>query len=169
MALNPQYRVASDKPAAEMPDENGDFDLDALLADSLQAKEDAKRLQKEGKRVKESIEKTQRSREYASDNARSALYGQLAREWTPVAAVAMFHTQRCVACGTNHTHFMGVFQRQVKQNGGISGTVHAEQWVRATDHTMIDGLTKEQKITDEPVDMCECCAPSLGYPPLLFA
>lgn len=151
------------------PDENtGEFDLDALLADSIQAKQDAKVLKKETKRLKESLEKTQRSREMAADNLRSAKY-QFEREWEPVAAVAMFHTQRCVACGTNHTHFTGVFQHQIKRNGGVTGTMKIEQWVRATDHTMIEGLPKVQKETDEPVDMCVCCATQLGYAAKLYA
>ena len=154
--------------APVLPDDEGNLDLDALLADSIQHKQDLKATKKEASRIKQSLESTQRSREYKQDNARSEKYA-LGREWKPVAAVAIFHTQRCVACGTNHTHFMGVFQRQTKTNGGISGTVSCEQWVRATDHTMIDGLPKEQKETDEPVDMCICCAMQLGYPPKLYA
>ena len=153
-----------------MPDQDtGELDLDALLADSMQVQNDKKNLAKENKRVQQSLDKTNQVRDWRLANAKSSEIINGKRDWQPVAAVALFHTQRCVTCGTNHTHFMGVFQRQKYVAGGVSGFLKADQWVRATDHTMIDNLPKEQKVTDEPVDMCECCAPSLGYPPKLFA
>lgn len=162
MTPNP-YAVASDREA--LPDENGDFDLDALLADSLQSTKDKATLKKQ----KEKLQSTWLSGTEKSQLKHSVTRLSLAHEWEPVAAVALFHTQRCISCGTRHTHFMGVFQQQRQAAGGLSGMMTAEKWVRAIDNTMIDGLPKQQKVTDEPVDMCECCAVSLGFPPQLYA
>jgi hypothetical protein len=157
------YRTTS--PIPVMPDDNGNFDLDALLVESIQSQQDKLELAKNRKKLQAT---------WLSDAEKKTLKADTEKlasrvEWAPVAAVAIFHTQRCVSCGTRHTHFMGVFQQQKQKTGGISGTVSAERWVRAVDSTMIDNLPKVQKLTDEPVDMCECCAVSLGFPPQLFA
>lgn len=159
------YGVAQDNGV--FADDNGEVDLDALLADSIQREKDLKFIASDARRKAEQAKKEAKQKELAKANEWKGQY-TTKKEWIPKAAVAIFHTQRCIACGTNHTHFMGVFQRQYKANDGISGAISSEQWVRAIDSSMIDGLPKEQKVTSEPVDMCECCAVSLGYPAQLY-
>lgn len=160
------YNVSDDNGLQNL---DGEADLDAILAESIQLQEDTKYLQRDKQRLAQQARKEEAKKKIISATNFPTKSYATTREWVPVAAVALFHTQRCIACGTNHTHFMGVFQRQQKTNDGISGTIKSEQWVRAIDHTMIDGLPKEQKETDEPVDMCICCSTQLGYPPKLYA
>ena len=78
-------------------------------------------------------------------------------EWKPAAVVAMFTTQVC-KCGSRHTLFAGIFQRQTHR------TSTASRWVAERTPAHLN-LPKEQKHSDVDVAFCLCCVEAQGFPP----
>jgi len=126
------------------------FDLDDLLAESLEeatasaaVKSGRKRLQDSriSKREKDEIEA--KIREW-----------ELAREWKPAAAVHIFNTQTCTHCYSENSTYSGLFQRQIHRSSKIM------RWVLDVNGSgSNDGLPKEHKSSSTEVTVCvECCA-----------
>lgn len=127
-------------------------DLDALLADSMQAKQDAIRIKEIRKKragggmlPHESLVASAKIREW-----------DLKREWNPSADVAFFHTQHCASCGSAHTHFTGIYQKQRHR------TLAIDRWIKS-DSVSNKGLPKEVKNEDENVPLCSDCTTSSGW------
>ena len=139
------------------------LDLDALLADSLQAR-DAKKAKysrtrpNECSKVPADRPRHWRNLEEMSDYERRRHNAELKDLWKPQAAVAMFSVQLCLSCGSRHTHFEGFFQQQ--RHASYRDT---EKWVPATDSTMLKDLPKHKKITLHEADACIDCVGYSGY------
>ena len=132
-----------------------DFDLDDLLAESLDLRADAAKL-KDGRKTlknKNALSGTELS-ELQADVARL----EAAREWLPRADVVMFTIQTCQTCGNVAGVFTGFFQRQSHRS-----MRQLDRWVAAPECNSL-GLKKEIKNTEVFTPVCPCCIADFGYP-----
>lgn len=83
---------------------------------------------------------------------------EMAKEWLPVANVAMFEAQVCQCCGASSLHFRGFFQRQQGRQ------TKADRWVAVDSDKQAPNLPKERKIMETPALTCASCASLSGYP-----
>ena len=83
---------------------------------------------------------------------------EVAREWLPVADVAMFQIQHCTACDNYAALFTGLFQRQKNRH-----MRDADRWVTATE-SQNRGLPKEIKNNKVEISMCSFCIGDFEYP-----
>ena len=83
---------------------------------------------------------------------------EIAREWLPRAAVAMFQVQHCTSCENYAPFFTGLFQRQKNRH-----LREADRWIAATEFENA-GLKKEIKTTEVDVPFCSFCVEEFGYP-----
>lgn len=128
-----------------------DFSLDDLLTESLETIAESAAVKANRKKLKDT-RLTKAEREAIEAKIRG---WELAREWTPKASVAMFHLQKCY-CGSVHSIFSGMFQRQSHRVSAI------ERWVPAND-IADTGLPKEHKAHMTAVAVCIDCADSQGF------
>lgn len=129
------------------------FDLDDLLADSMQQRKDADAVK---------LSRSLLSKSGLDPEARKRMEAQVREhemkvQWSAVAAVGMFSRQWCAECGLCHIQFIGYFQRQTHKTSKIV------RWLKSTKQQM-DGLPKEAKYEDHEVETCEECAGAAGYP-----
>lgn len=130
-------------------------DLDALLAESILEKQ-------QGAEVKKIRRKLADDKIAMPSQERKAIEAKVAewdvkREWLPEAAVAMFTTQLCNWCGSRHSLFTGLLQRQRSRLSSV------DRWVKV-DANLLSGLPKETKHMTEHSDMCMSCIESHRYP-----
>lgn len=139
-------------PKEEKPTGKGDdFSLDDLLTESLETIKESAAVKANRKKLKDTrLSKAERTA--IEDKIRQ---WELAREWTPKASVAMFLQQTC-KCGSIHSTFSGMFQRQTHRVSAI------ERWVPVTD-IADSGLPREHKAHTQHVLLCADCAESEGY------
>lgn len=133
--------------SSQQPVEIDDFaGLDKLLRESLHAGEEAKRVKAARRALAEGgITKAEREA-----NAALVQAWELKREWTPIAYTIMFNTQQCSHCGSEHRHFVGIFQQQEHKTSKIA------RWVPTGAHT--HDLPKNRKENIENVGVCCGCA-----------
>lgn len=81
---------------------------------------------------------------------------ELKREWTPKAAVALFDIQECSHCGSKHSFYVGLYQRQTHKRSQI------DRWILSTD-TANAGLPKEIGTNTEHTPMCGQCIGEFGW------
>lgn len=136
-------------PLSTDPDE---FDLDALLAESmLSAKEVTDTKAARQLLAKGGLPTAERDAIAASVRA-----FERRREWNPAASVVTFSRQKCKCCGNFSTQFIGYFERQVHRHTGI------DRWVDS--HAPVDAsLPRESKYMDSLAESCENCAELAGY------
>ena len=131
------------------------FSFDSLLSEAKALKADTDRLKECRKAIKEN--KPMASGEYTqllSDIKRI----EAAREWLPVADVAMFQIQHCQACDNYAPLFTGLFQQQRHRH--LRGS---HRWLAAT-ASENRGLPKKIKTTQREVPFCHFCVEDFGYP-----
>lgn len=129
-----------------------DFDLDALLTESVEIRTATKNLAEGRKKLAD---------RRTDSTEREAIQAKLreweaASEWKPAAVAAMFLTQHCTHCSRCATLFQGIFQRQTHR------TQKLERWVKEATPEHIN-LPREQKHTSENVAVCSVCADSQGF------
>ena len=83
---------------------------------------------------------------------------EVAREWLPRAAVAMFQVQHCLGCENYAPFFTGLFQRQKNRH-----LREADRWIAATESENY-GLPKEIKTNEVDVPFCSFCVGEFGFP-----
>lgn len=131
-----------------------DFDLDALLAESVAAKAEADQTKVNRKLLtSKHLKLSAAERAKLQEQVRQT---ELRTEWTAQASVAIFHIQQCSYCGARHTHFAGLFQRQAHRHSRI------DRWVKSNP-MQNEGLPKEQKEDVHYSEMCGCCGPEFGF------
>lgn len=127
--------------------DDDDNTLDSLLEESLD--------RKKSKKIAKDKEKL--GSQWVNDATKKALQKKIHKaevkvDWKPIAAIAMFHEQVCMNCGTRHRHFQGFFQHQQHK-----WQQHSFKYVPASDHTMTDGLPHFTKIVAHISDICAKC------------
>ena len=125
-------------------------ELNQLLAESMSAKEDARKV-KEARKALASKGTLESERE---ELKRLVAQWELKREWTPVANTIMFDVQHCTNCGTQHKHFTGLFQRQEHKVSKIT------RWIRSVEDS---ALPKEVKESTAYAGICSGCCSNLGW------
>ena len=144
--------------SATVPDTfDDDFDLDALLAESMQAKAKAADVKASRKLL---ASKEAAAKLSAAD--RTAMQAKIAawavkREWKPVAGTAIFEIRHCTHCANTTPLFLGVFQHQTHRH-----MKYSDRWI-ASNASANAGLKKEIKHQEAYVSMCHCCAAEFGY------
>lgn len=129
-----------------------DFDLDALLAESMT---DAKAAA-DTKVARQILAKGGLPTAERDAIAASVRAFELRREWNPAAAVVMFSRQKCKGCGGFSTQFTGYYQRQTHRHTGIS------RWVPHIPPTD-EKLPREAKYVDTLAESCTTCAWNAGF------
>lgn len=125
-------------------------DLDALMSEglALAAKE------KEAKKAKAKLKDTRITKEERTEIESKVAEWENGREWLAQAEVAVFDVQAC-SCGSHHTHFRGIFQRQ--QHVRIPS---AARFIKVDQHLNAN-LPKEKRFEQADVTVCaRCISPS---------
>src|SRR5260370_30414801 len=130
----------------------GNFDLDALLSESMKAKKDALAVKEARKLLSDKSIPSETKREIEA----TVRAWELQREWTPVAATVMIDEQCCSHCNSTHEHYAGLFQKQRHRTSKI------ERWIKS-DPVANKGLPQEVKFTEEYVPMCSDCMSEFGW------
>jgi hypothetical protein len=132
------------------PGSESGFDLNKLLCDSLRAKDDAKRVTEARKRLAAGGLDT------AERDATRALVAkwEIEREWNATSNTMMLEVQHCAHCGSQHKHFVGLFQQQEHKTSKIS------RWVKAS---LDPKLGKNVKENVSHTGICATCAPLQGW------
>lgn len=129
-------------------DDDDMSDLDSLLADSID--------RKKSQELKKRKEKCGAAAVFQSKAAKAELKtiqkAEVKIDWKPIAAIAMFHEQVCLQCGSRHRHFQGFFQHQQHK-----WQQHSFKYVPIADHTMLERLPHYTKIVEQPCDVCDSC------------
>ena len=121
--------------------------LDDLISDGVANIRIAREARKELQQLQQQHKKLQKQ---LKDRASSAIPAP-ARTWTIHSITALFDVQHCSHCGTEHSHFQGLFVK--KSSCGVI------QYTK----TSVSGMqsypniphTSERNTTD--VEFCECC------------
>lgn len=129
-----------------------DSDLDALLAESLQIKNELALQKKKPQRIPKQMVSPEVKRAIDA----KVLEWENRREWAPEAAVAFFDAQRCTFCNSLTSVFKGILQRQSHRQTKV------DRWVRV-DAGMNNLLPKETKVMQELTDICSQCAVAHGF------
>lgn len=134
-----------------------DFDLDALLAESMQAKAKAADVKASRKLLgsKEAAAKLSATERLAMQSKISEW--EVKREWLPVADAAIFEVTHCTHCASTTPRLLGVFQHQTHRHMKFS-----DRWI-VSNATANAGLPKEVKLQDAYIGMCQHCAAEFGY------
>ena len=135
------------KPDADDPDEGFD-ELEELLGEALKEKA-------LGEYVAKARAKARSGYKLADEDLARIRAWELAREWLPVANVALFHRYAC-ACGNHQTIFEGrlLEQRHRTQAGSNRWTSQASEQ---------PGLPRKTAIRKSLVPMCQRCSAQVGY------
>lgn len=133
-----------------------DFDLDALLDESLAAKDIAAGIADKRRRAA-NLEISTAEREALRQQilAWEALY-----EWTNKAVVVIFETQTC-DCGAAADHFQGVYMRQIHRE-----RINTRRLVLWSDRLGADasiGMPRERFYRQLHVPVCPYCAAGQGF------
>jgi len=129
------------------------LDLDALLTESVEIRAAQQNL----KTARKAVALTS-----ATPEERAAIESKIREweaksEWKPAAVVAMFTKQECTCCGSIHSTFAGIFQRQEHRTNTLS------RWVREKTPSHLN-LPREQKHNVEHTAFCVLCADAAGFP-----
>lgn len=135
------------KPAAAP----GDFSLDDLLNESMEAVNASAAVKAGRKRLRDS---NVGSKERGQIEETIRLW-ELEREWRPAATVVMFQTQTCT-CVTAQSIFAGLFQRQAHRTSKI------DRWVQVPEG-LDPALPKEIKHADSDTAICLNCVTNHGF------
>jgi len=142
-------------PSAPAPQATtGDNFLEDLLAGSMKAREESRRIEQNKKLMRSTAMEPRERAETESAIAR----WEAERLWTPQADSALFQLQTCLTCGSESTQFLGIFQRQSNRN------MRADRWAKVDGEHENTGLPKEVKYENSYVRLCHTCAPLSGYP-----
>lgn len=134
-------------PDADDPEEGFD-ELEELLGEAMKEKQ-------LGETVKQARARAKSGYQLGADDLARIRAWELAREWLPVANVALFHRYAC-ACGNHQTVFEG---RMLEQRHRIQRT--SNRWTaQATEQP---GLPKKTAIRKSTVPMCQRCTADAGY------
>lgn len=128
------------------------FDLDALMEESMDQINASAAVKLGRKKLKD----TRISNKERIEIEETIRKWELAREWKPAATAAMFQTQYCNHCGSIHSVFAGIFQRQVHRSSKIV------RWV-LTSAAVDEALPKEVKHSDKTTVMCVSCVQGMGF------
>lgn len=126
-----------------------DDDLDALLAESLDAASESKRVATARRRL---------ATERLGADDRAALAAQVerwdeARVWTTIANVALVHCQACLSCNAHSEMFMGWMKEQVHRvNVGTRRLVAG--------HAVGAFPLRIERHVQKPVEVCPHCLPA---------
>jgi hypothetical protein len=128
-------------------DEDVDFsDLDLIIAEDEARRAGARKLIK----LKLLARKGTSSEERLRLNEEIEAYENL-HTWTTVAAVALFHSQECLACGHKHRFFLGWMTQQQHRRDA-----HCSRMTRGRPLEPVPTQVVEH--AQPPVEMCgDCC------------
>jgi hypothetical protein len=142
--LNPKPTPDSDEP-----DEVDELDeLEALLGEAMADK-------KLAENVKASRAKAKGGFGLSAEDLERIRKWELAREWQPVANVALFHRYTC-QCGFHATLFEGLMLEQHHRADS-----HANRWT--SQETEQPALPSKTAIRKSTVPLCQRCAAGHGY------
>jgi hypothetical protein len=123
-------------------------ELDSLLADAMSEHNEAKSVVEARKRAKGGFG-------LGKDDLERIRKWELAKEWLPVANVALFRRYTC-QCGFHATVYEGLMLEQRHRH-----STHANRW---TDQkTSVASLPNKSAIRKSAVPMCRRCATGKGY------
>lgn len=134
----------------DQPGSDSMFDLNALMRESMRAGDDAKRVKEARKRLAAGgLDTAER------DSTRALVADwEIKREWNATSNTMMLEVQHCAHCGSQHKHFVGLFQQQEHKTSKIS------RWVKAS---LDPELGKNVKENVSHVGICATCAPLQGW------
>ena len=144
-------QVGEEDSQAELtvaPADDGFGDLDALLGEAMAERSLSQSVIDARKRAKGGYALSQ------DDQARIRAW-ELAREWLPVANVALFHRYQC-ACGKHSTVYEGLMLEQKHRNNKT-----ANRWT--TQDASVANLPNRTAIRKSPVPVCPACAEPKGW------
>lgn len=144
--------------AIDSQDDNSDsfaLSFADLVNESLQIQADTKRLKEGRKALKD--KRAMPASEYEQLLADLKRI-EVAREWQPRAAVAMFQVQHCKCCDNYNPVFTGLFQRQQNRHHR-----DADRWIAATESENF-GLRREVKTTEIDIPFCAMCLAQNKWP-----
>ena len=134
-------------PAADEPDEGFD-ELEELLGEAMKDK-------KLAEEVKAARAKAKGGFGLSADDLARIKRWELAKEWLPVANVALFRRYEC-DCGYHSTLFEGLMLEQRHR-----ADTHANRWT--TQETSQAALPNKTAIRKSYVPLCQRCAAGKGY------
>ena len=130
------------------PDTNDLSDLDNLLGEAMAERKTALAVVEARKRAKGGYA-------LGADDLERIRKWELAREWLPVANVALFRRYTC-QCGFHATVYEGLMLEQKHRH-----STHANRW---TDQkAAVANLPNKSAIRKSAVPICQRCAVSKGY------
>jgi hypothetical protein len=135
------------KPDADDPDEGFD-ELEELLGEALKEKA-------LGESVAKARAKARSGYKLADEDLARIRAWELAREWLPVANVALFHRYAC-ACGNHQTIFEGRLLEQRHRTQAASN-----RWTSQASEQ--PGLPRKTALRKSLVPMCQRCSAASGY------
>ena len=138
--------MSNPKPSRDAADE-GFGDMDDLLAEALQEAADRAKVVEARKKAKSGFG-------LSEDDQERIRRWELAKEWKPVANVAMFKRYTCT-CGFHSTVFEGLMLEQVHRTSKINRWT-AQESAQAS-------LPNTSAIRHAKIPMCQRCCASKGY------
>ena len=147
--------LEQDLGTAQDADKDTEFTFGDLLKEAMAHKADTVRLKDGRKALKDKTPMASAEYEQMLADIKRI---EVAREWLPRAAVAMFQVQHCLGCENYAPFFTGLFQRQKNRH-----MRDADRWVAATESENY-GLTKEIKTNEVDVPFCSFCVGEFGFP-----
>lgn len=147
--------LEQDLGTAQDADKDTEFTFGDLLKEAMAHKADTVRLKDGRKALKDKTPMASAEYEQMLADIKRI---EVAREWLPQAAVAMFQVQHCLGCENYAPFFTGLFQRQKNRH-----MRDADRWVAATESENY-GLTKEIKTNEVDVPFCSFCVGEFGFP-----
>lgn len=145
-AIDEEFEALMEEVEAE--DAEPVDELEALLGEALA---DAKQLQA----VKELRAKAKGGYGLSSEDLERVRRWELAKEWLPVANVALFRRYEC-ACGHHFTMFESMMLEQRHRTSNF-----ANRWT--TQENSVASLPNKTALRKSPVAMCQRCANSKGF------
>jgi hypothetical protein len=144
------------------------FDLDDLLVESVQQRDERKAAKSPAKSITKKANKLGRGAsskdvQWMNATERAEFQKQVSNmnidgSWVTEAAVAMFAEQTCKCCGAAATHFEGFFLQQ-----RATRNAYTERWIPSPDTVSLNGHPKAVKINHSEADSCLDCAANLGF------
>ena len=147
--------LEQDLGTAQDADKDTEFTFGDLLKEAMAHKADTVRLKDGRKALKDKTPMASAEYEQMLADIKRI---EVAREWLPRAAVAMFQVQHCLGCENYAPFFTGLFQRQKNRH-----MRDADRWIAATESENY-GLTKEIKTNEVDVPFCSFCIGEFGFP-----
>ena len=133
-------------------EDDGDFSLlDEILSKAAVASAEERKL----KSLRKRLAKVSRSSHESAESERVQLLADIrrleeGRIWLTVGSAALFHHQKCLACGSDHFYFMGWYTEQKHAHDH-----HARRLVAGK---AVEQLPERKEVHEQPpVELCYNC------------